>query len=307
MSEKFTKLADYYTQLFGGDKDRVPMKKIDEGVWSHFDVDKNDDAVEYFNLDFTPRNFEYFDMFANWFQVCWQWYKDGWDRLLEVRDDGISGPSLSSWEEPFKLSTFTKENLSLFYCNLPMQILQHGFFHYAQKADKYAAPVDHTYMRTEIPIDQLKINRTALHVVLAHDKDGEKELIKMHNDHGLNMCVNFNSMICSFVIKEGSVYYRPMGRDYYVKIKNNFKKYYKPRAILQVLDSLTGLFYTEKTDSILVRLKKDVFSRWISRGIDGNFLVFVPSRPHIPVDEMQLFVLSYYPLGKAPEEARPIR
>jgi len=305
---KYTKLADYYTQLLGGNKDRVTLKELEPGVYSHFDVEETEDAVEYFNLDFTPRKFEYFDMYANWFQVSWQRVRDGRD-TFKCLFDGKSGPNIDCWRDPIKLSTFAGEKADLMYLTLPMDLLRRRMIHYTHWLDKYAAPVDHVYMKPEIPIDQVKLSRTAFKIVLIADQDvkGEEALKQYQKEHGCTLCAQFSNFVCTYVVKDGEVYYRPLTRDYYVRVKPEYKQYYQGRPILQVLDSLTGLVYTEKSDQILCRFDKKKFKRWLDRGIDGCFLITIPSRPHIPVDEMFFVVLTHYPSSKKLEEARPIR
>jgi hypothetical protein len=108
------------------------------------------------------------------------------------------------------------------------------------------------------------------------------------------------------VRKDGEFYYRPLGRNYYVKVMPEFRKYYKPRPIYQVLDSLTGLVKRED-GTLLCKLEKKTFKRWTDKGKDGYFLLFEPSHPHIPVDEMTTIPLTYYPFNKDPKEAKPIR
>ena len=297
-------LAQFLTELYGKDKDRLPLIEIAPGIWSHFDVQAEDEAVEYYNLDFTPRAYDYFDMFANWFQIAWRWRRDGID-LFTPAAKGRTGPHIDCWKEVFKLSTFEKEKVENMYLPLPMEVLRYRLVRYWHVDDKYQSPIQHIELRTSIPHEHVKIHRTGIHVAVIADETGEEALRQFVKEHGVNLCLNFDQFVCSFVEKDGEFYYRPLGRDYYVKPKADYKQYYSPVPVLQVLDSLTGLVNVQ--DTVLCRMSKGTFTRWIKRGIDGSFILFVPSHPHIPVDEMTSVVMTYYPFTKKPEDAVPIR
>ena len=306
MSE-FTTLAGYYDVLMSQPLDRVTCPQLAPGVWAHLGngID-GEDPCEYFGLDFKPVKYDYFNMFAQWFQVEWKKQRDGHAPIDKVRTPGVSGPHISCWQEPFKLSTFDAEKVGFVILSLPNDFIKSVFFHYAQPQDKYMAPVPHCKMRNKVVPGELKINRTAIRTMLIHNKSGEDVLRQFRDEHGISLCMQFGNFICSFVEKDGEFYYRPIGREYYVRIKDWGKEYYKPTPVLQVLSSITDILYN-KNEDLMVSLNKDTFKRWLSRSIDGYFIVHIPSRAHITFDEPQFFLISYYPFTKNPAEARPVR
>ena len=297
--------AQFVTELYGGSKDRLPLTEISPGVWSHFDVQESDETTLYWNLDFTPREYEYFDMFANWFQIAWKWIRDGADFYRCARK-GKSGPHIDCWQDMFKLSTFTKEKLNVIYTKLPMDLLRHRIVRYWHVDDKYQSPILHIEMRINVPTDKVHLHRTGMHALLLADESGDDVMKKYMKEHGVNLCINFDQFLCTVIEKDGELYYRPLGRDYYVTTKPEYKQYYQPRPVLQVLDSLTGLVFNEQKD-LLCKMDKNAFGRWINRGVDGFFVIFIPSNPHIPVDEMTAVTLTYFPFAKKPADAAPIR
>lgn len=306
MSE-WTTLAGYYDVLMGQDKDRVTCPQIAPNVWAHLGNGiAGEDPCEYFDLNFKPLKYDYFNMFAQWFQVEWKKQRDGYSSIDKVRSPKISGPHISCWQEPFKLSTFDAEKVGFVILSLPNDFIKSVFFHYAQPQDQYMAPIPHCKMRSTGSSSELKINRTAIRTLLIHDKSGEDVLKQFNAEHGVSLCLQFGNFICSFIEKNGELYYRPIGRDYYIRIQEWGKEYYKPTPVLQVLSSLTDVLY-DKRANLMVSLNKSTFSRWISRNIDGYFIAYIPSRAHITFDEPQYFLVSYYPFKKNLAEARPIR
>jgi len=298
-------LSEYLVNLYGGEKDRLPLDLTSDGVWSHFDVRDEDDPCEYYDLNFNKIDYDYYKMYANWFQVMIKKIRDGYDGLL-LKKDGITCPRSLCWQKPFKLSTFDEKQAKIVYLKMPMDKLRKVFLHYASGDGIYSSPVEHFDFIDSVDYKELTANRIYFKSLLVAEDEGEEVFKKFAREHDVDLCINFGTFLCSVVERNNELYYRPLGTDYYVKVKAWGKEFYKPRPVLQILDTLTGLLYDEKLD-LMIRLKKNTFNRWISRGIDGYFIIFSPFRIPVMIDEMQVFLLGHFPSDKIPQDVPPTR
>lgn len=234
-----------------------------------------EEILDYYDLDFVRLpNMKTFDIFgktmnqntlANTLHNHFQWnYK------TDVYSDD---------KEPIMVSTFAKKSIEVLSVKITDSDVTNGLSYESVRRNRVS---------DAIIVDRLLITQMVIGLTSSYE-----ELTNLYNNHGVNLCFNFQKYICSVVIKDNIIYYRPIGTEYYIVVKEKFKNILQPRPVLQVLNSMVNIYEDTNNHELYAMCNRQAILRWENANIDGYFLLTSCPLPHLPTSHT-LRVLTYY-------------
>lgn len=196
--------------------------------------------------------FEYYDLFFNPIE------KDSFEEF--GYDEFITERSFQE-DQLWKLSSFDKFNVEKYILKIDLDILYEIITDLNSKGSHC------------IPDEKIvQMSLFEIHCLLVSDEIGESALKKFYIEEGTKLCISPLPSVCSYIVKDDDVFYRPIGKDFYFRVKNFAKdiKFQESIPILQVIPSTGNLMYNE--EHFHLHLEKSYFDRWIKRNIDGYFV-----------------------------------